>query len=399
MKRDFLKRNYWDSIYGREIPLLYHEIQLEDSGKMDDLPKPLQSCVLEQLILGEEIGRGAHGRIVAATWEGTSVAVKEIHSLFSEVSSDFEFNTLKTSFLKECERSSQLRHPNIVRFLGIYLSGETPIPKLVMERLQCDLNHLLEKNLEIPLGIKYSILHGVSLGIRFLHTRVPSPIIHRDISSKNILISSSMEGKIADLGTARFVDDRRKSQMTRAPGTADFMPPEVLTDHPSYSVSGDVFSLGCVMIHTLSQRWPTPSQSVVPDKETRKLKAVSEIQRRHSYVMGFRHLPNAIENLITKCLSNYPDDRPSIQEVTEQLAVFKAQFKQSLSLTILDAHASLQQIRDKFESVCVEMETIRAYLYPSSHAAKSPHKVTQTIPSQVCMICLLHYCTTIIFLV
>ena len=351
---------------------------------MDDLPQPLRSCVLEQVILGEEIGRGAHGRIMVATWEGTPVAVKEIHSLFNEVASDFEFNALKKSFLKECERSSQLRHPNIVRFLGIYLTGEAPIPRLVMERLQCDLNHLLEKHSGIPEGIKYSILHGVSLGIRFLHTRVPSPIIHRDISSKNVLISSSMEGKIADLGTARFVDDRRKSQMTRAPGTADFMPPEVLTDHPSYSVSVDVFSLGCVMIHTLSQRWPTPSQAVVPDKETRELKAVSEIQRRNSYVMGLRHLPNTVGNLITKSLSNYPDDRPSIQEVTEQLAEVRAQFKQSLPSTILDAHMSLQHIREKFENVYEEMETIRSHLYPSSHATKSPHKVTQIIPSQVC---------------
>ena len=353
---------------------------------MEDLPQTLRSCVIEQVNLGEEIGRGAHGRIVAATWEGTPVAVKEIHSLFSEVASDIEFNALKKSFLRECERSNQLRHPNIVRFLGICFIQEAPIPRLVMERLQCDLNHLLVRHFGIPDEIKYSILHGVSLGIRFLHTRIPSPIIHRDISSKNVLISSTMEGKIADLGTARFVDDRRQSQMTRAPGTADFMPPEVLTDNPSYSVSVDVFSFGCVMIHTLSQRWPTPSQAVVPDKETRELIAISEIQRRHSYVMGFRHLPNVIENLITKCLSNYPEVRPRIQEVTEQLAAVKARFKHSLPSTILEAHIALQNIKEKFENVFGEMEAIRTHLYPSMHVAKSPQKVTQMIPAQVCVI-------------
>jgi len=358
--------------------LVHHEIYWR---KMDDLPQPLKSCVLEQVILGEEIGRGAHGKIVAAIWEGTPVAVKEILSLFSDVTSDLEFNNLKTSFLKECDRSSQLRHPNIVRFLGICLTRDTPVPGLVMERLQCDLNHLLEKRPGIPEEIKYSILHGVSLGIRFLHTRTPS-IIHRDLSSRNVLVSSSMEGKIADLGTAQFVDDRRQSQMSRAPGTIDFMPPEVVTQFPKYSVSVDVFSFGCVMIHALSQRWPTPSQSVLTHEETREMKPLSELQRRHSYIVGL-HLPTTVQDLITKCLSNLPGDRPSIQEVTEQLAEVKGWFKQFLSINILDAHMTLHQIRENFDTVYKEMDTIRSLLSPS---AKLPHKVTQTIPSQVCVV-------------
>ena len=90
--------------------------------------------------------------------------------------------------------------------MGIYLSEGDPVPGLVMERLSCNLDQLLTKHLYIPEGIKYNILHGVSLGIRFLHMCRPTPVIHRDLSSKNVLVSSAMEGKIGDLATVRFVN-------------------------------------------------------------------------------------------------------------------------------------------------------------------------------------------------
>ena len=116
---------------------------------------------------------------------------------------------------------------------------------------------------------KLSIIHDVMLGLRYLHTRIPI-IIHRDLSSNNILISKGMEGKIGDLGMAHLVDPTRQSQMTKAPGTVDFMPPKALAPSGSvrYKRELDVFSFGCVMLHTLSHQWPTPSEPIVTDPET-----------------------------------------------------------------------------------------------------------------------------------
>ena len=351
---------------------------------MDPLPLSLQPCVLQDVILEEEVGRGAHGRVLAATWEGASVAVKHIHSLFNDVASDVEYDKLRQSFLKECERSSQIRHPNIVRFLGIYLAEGDPVPRLVMERLSCNLDQLLTKHLDIPEGIKYNIIHGVSLGIRFLHTRRPAPIIHRDLSSKNVLVSSALEGKIGDLGTARFVDERRQSQMTRAPGTADFMPPEVLTDRPSYSVSVDLFSFGCVMLHTLSHVWPTPRQSVIGDQKTRELIALSELQRRETYMQKLVNrpssLPAEVKDLIIQCLSNYPEERPKIQTVTDLLANIKSQHTSTLSLTLLDVQVQLQKTKEGFAGAYNKMEEVYAFLFPSP---RTPSKSVQPAFSQV----------------
>jgi len=85
-----------------------------------------------------------NGRILEAKWEGIVVAVKEIHSIFMNEVSDQEFQSFRRSFLRKCEQNSRLHHPNIVRFLGIYHPPDARVPSLVMERLHCSLNNLLE---------------------------------------------------------------------------------------------------------------------------------------------------------------------------------------------------------------------------------------------------------------
>ena len=166
------------------------------------------------------------------------------------------------------------------------------------------------------------IIHDVALGLRYLHTRTPI-IIHRDLSSNNVLISKGMEGKIGDLGTVRLVDSRKQSRMTKAPGTVDFMPPEALAagENVKYERELDVFSFGCVTLHTLSHQWPTPSEPVVTDPVTFEMKAKSEAERRSSYFdkidrdrSGVLIIP-----VIKSCLNNIPKNRPSIVTVCNQL--------------------------------------------------------------------------------
>ena len=286
-----------------------------------NIPTSLREFIIDNIHLGKQIGRGANGRILEAQWEGTMVAVKEIHAIFINEVSEAEFQAFKRSFLRECEQSSRLRHPNIVRFFGIYWPPAARTPSLVMERLYCSLTGLLEQNSVLPIETKVSIIHDVALGLRYLHTRTPI-IIHRDLSSNNVLVSKGMEGKIGDLGTVRLVDPTRQSRMTKAPGTVDFMPPEALAaiDNIRYERELDVFSFGCVMVHTLSHQWPTPSEPVVTDPVTYELKAKSEIERRSRY---FDKIPmsksDVLIPMIKGCLNNVPKDRISIITVCNQL--------------------------------------------------------------------------------
>ena len=110
-----------------------------------DFPKVLQDVRIDNITISNQIGTGASGRILEAKWEGIVVAVKEIHSIFINEVSDMEFQSFKRRFLRECEQTSRLRHPNIVRFFGIYHPPGARMPSLVMERLHCSLAKLLEK--------------------------------------------------------------------------------------------------------------------------------------------------------------------------------------------------------------------------------------------------------------
>ena len=89
------------------------------AGRNNDFAA-LRDFVIDNIRIGNQIGRGANGRILEAKWEGTVVAVKEIHPIFMDEVGDLEFQSFKRSFLRECEQSSRLCHPNIVRFFGIY---------------------------------------------------------------------------------------------------------------------------------------------------------------------------------------------------------------------------------------------------------------------------------------
>ena len=291
------------------------------AGRNDDFAA-LRDFVIDNIRIGNQIGRGANGRILEAKWEGIVVAVKEIHPIFMNEVGDLEFQSFKRSFLRECEQSSRLRHPNIVRFFGIYHPPGARVPSLVMERLHCSLTSLLENNPVVLIRTKIWIIKDVALGLRYLHTRNP-PIIHRDLSSNNVLLSKGMEGKIGDLGTARLVDPRRQSRMTAAPGTAHFMPPEALENVTNirYGKELDVFSFGCVMLHTLSHQWPTPSQAVIINPETGLATGGrTEAERRSKYFERIdRSRSDVLIPLIESCLSNLPKNRPSIVRVCDQL--------------------------------------------------------------------------------
>ena len=109
-----------------------------------------------------------------------------------------------------------------------------------------------------------SILYDVCLGLSYLHGRDP-PVIHRDLSSNNVLLTSHLVAKISDLGLARMIQadsKQTRSRLTTAPGTLHFMPPEMLDeDDPVYGTPVDMFSFAGIALHVFSEEWPTPTAS------------------------------------------------------------------------------------------------------------------------------------------
>ena len=226
------------------------------------------------------IGRGSYGKVIKVYVHGTLCAAKEIHSILVEQVTPRELEVTKQMFLSECVKASRILHPNVVQMLGVYYpSSQAKLPWLVMELMETSLRCFLEKYSaeKVPLHVKLSILVDTSKGLEFLHGQ---NIIHRDLSSNNILLTKYLVAKIADLGVAKAVEQNRMRTQTQTPGTLSFMPPEALLVRPRYSKPVDVFSLACVTLHVMSHQWPEPKDLF----HEGTMIARTEVQRREEYL-------------------------------------------------------------------------------------------------------------------
>ena len=166
--------------------------------------------------------------------------------------------------------------------------------------------------------VKLSVLLDVSRGLWYLHRHNP-PIVHRDLSPNNILLTSSFVAKISDLGVTKAIEAGKKSAKTRTPGTVDFMGPEALLEIPEYGPSLDIFSFGGVMLHTVNQEWPTPLHYVVIDPKSKQRIALSEVQRRQEHLDKLKDAPSDLRVLVEQCLNDDPINRPLISDVSNKI--------------------------------------------------------------------------------
>jgi len=145
-----------------------------------DASGKLKEATLKGVVpLDKELGRGAYGRVFTVKYSGLVCAAKEIHPLLLDGISAKDLGTVKDSFIRECLRCNDIRHPNIVQFMGVYYPSEKPdsLPVMVMELMHSSLTSFLQNNQsKIDIKDKFSILYDVSLGLTYLHASDP-PII------------------------------------------------------------------------------------------------------------------------------------------------------------------------------------------------------------------------------
>ena len=187
------------------------------------------------------IGRGAYGEVRLAKWRNIDIACKRLHA---HINSDENITDLLEGMNQEMLLLTKLRHPNLVLFLGVYQDRQliseaitevhdlnytrTNIRQLpvaiLTELMSCSLYDVLEVyKIELTLPEIINVALDISYGLEYLHNHQPS-IVHRDISSKNILISGN-KAKIADLGQAKIFASTSglsmTSRQTSMPGRSD----------------------------------------------------------------------------------------------------------------------------------------------------------------------------------
>ena len=270
----------------------------------------------------KELGRGGFAKVLELNYLGLKCAGKQIYDAIVTGSDGYITNR----FEKECKLLSELHHPNIVQCLGIYSQEGYSIPILVMEYCPLNLTSCIDKYDIIPDEISYSILCDVALGLSYLHHHSP-PIVHRDLSSNNVLLTHDMTAKISDLGLAKILNINPQESIrlsistfissTRGCGTIVYMPPEVMVEKPKYETTIDIFSFGILMIHMLCGKWPQPQMPQLLF-EGGKEKRYTEAERRDVFL---RDIPSdhPLMQLIKNCIANDPKERESILDVVKQL--------------------------------------------------------------------------------
>ena len=296
---------------------------------------------------------GSYATVLELEYMGLKCAGKKIHEVLLE-QGGASYSVRR--FEEECRLLSQVRHPNVVQFLGVHFQQRVPAPILVMEFLPTNLTSCIEQYGILLKEISYSILHDVVLGLCYLHDQTP-PIIHRDLSSNNVLLTPNMTAKISDLGVARILNltPLQVSRMTQTPGTPAYMPPEVMIANPKYDTSVDEFSYGILMIHIFSGRWPEP-QVGQTRFEDGQLVPVTEAERREVFLraIGNDHL---LMDLILKCIDNHPQTRAHASEIVERLAEIELQFPASFT-NRLEMLRQIYQLKEEKQTLKIESETV-----------------------------------------
>lgn len=298
------------------------------------LPKKLLIDPAVVRVTGEELGRGAYGVVIELEVYGTRCAGKRLHEvLFSDGLTPAKVKILD-DFAKEIIKMRKLRHPNIVQYMGIYC--EAASVTLVMEYLPWTLAECLEADKyrdppkRIPSHVKTSLLLDIAQGLHFLHSQ---RIIHRDLSSNNILITHSWQAKISDLGVAKVMKNLGSVSVQNGPaascnghdqlqslnpGSILFMSPEsrleIKYGKAAYGPKLDCFSFGNLIILVVLQRgWL--EEMCLSDVDTGD--GQTEVIRRAYYLNQMTDHP--LHGLARKCLLDDPDLRPSAEEIVYQL--------------------------------------------------------------------------------
>ena len=280
-----------------------------------------------QLFKTEPLGIGSYGAVYKAMLDDLPCAGKILHPTLFQ-SNDPGAMTIMRRFQQECSFLSEIRHSNIVQYLGSFQDPDTRLPVLLMELMDKSLTQFLEQSQEpLPYHTQVDLCYDIALALAYLHS---NGIIHRDLSSNNVLlIGAGNKAKITDFGMAKLfeVNHSTMTPMTMCPGTQVYMSPEALDDPPVYTKKLDSFSLGVLDIQIITRQFPDPGPRVKKIKDPRDPKrrlheAVLETERRKSHIdlIDPTHplLPIAID-----CLSYHEEDRPLAQELCHHLAALK----------------------------------------------------------------------------
>ena len=300
----------------------------------------------EQVTLGSMIGKGSLAEVMAARWLGIDIAVKRLFFMHEPTLEALggllpaDRASVMQSFYRECRINSQLRHPNIVMFLGVGMDSATKEGRfLLLERMHRSLHELIyeQPSTVLPLPVLVSILYDVCSALVYLHSRSP-PVLHFDIKPKNVLIDKLNRAKLADLGEAHIVlKNAVLASITRTGivspvgiGTELYRSPEMAHGDSIKSAKSDMFSFGVLVAEVASGYIPNPTVAYV-SSGTMHYRAIPEQERRAADIQRIRY--DELRELANHLILHEPGDRWSANDALTYLTQLRQSLPQATTST------------------------------------------------------------------
>ncbi|PIN04654.1 Serine/threonine protein kinase [Handroanthus impetiginosus] len=257
------------------------------------------------------IGTGGYGSVYRVELpSGRVVALKKLHKR------EGENPTYDKCFKNEAKILSQKRHQNIVKLFGYCLHKHCMF--LIydyMERgsLFCVLRYEHER-----VNVVKSIAHALS----YMHHDCIPPILHRDVSTNNILLDSKLEARLSYFGIARVLDPDSSNQ-TQIAGTRGYIAPE-LAYTMIVNEKCDVYSFGVIALETISGSHPGEFISSIIRRSTAENIILQDfLDKRLPQLVDLRVATDIVRvvRIALACLNPNPKARPSMKEVSQEFLV------------------------------------------------------------------------------
>ncbi|XP_068490780.1 MDIS1-interacting receptor like kinase 2-like [Phaseolus vulgaris] len=270
------------------------------------------------------IGEGALGKVYKAEMSGGEVfAVKK----FKCDSENFDMERIK-SFENEVEIMTETRHRNIVKLYGFCSQGMHTF--LIYEYMEGgNLAEMLRDDkgaLKLNWHKRVDIIKSVASALSYMHHECASPLIHRDISSKNILLSFDLSAHVSDFGTARFLKPDSPIWTSFA-GTYGYAAPE-LAYTMAVTEKCDVFSFGVLALEVLTGKHPGELVSYIQSCSDEQKVNMKEILDPRVLAPSKKHVLKQVDliaNIALSCLNTNPQSRPTMRTIVQLLQMGTAE--------------------------------------------------------------------------
>ena len=268
----------------------------------------------------QTLGSGSYGLVCRAKCDQLVCAAKIMHNALFYFS-DPSMNNLLTKFRQECHLNSAAKHPNIVQYIHTYMDPQTNLPVLLMELCDESLTRFLDRSEDpLPYHLEVDLSNDIVQALSYLHS---NGVIHRDLTSNNVLLIAGCRAKVTDFGMSKLVSvNPRFTPLSMCPGNALYMSPEALRQPPQYSTKLDIFSWGVLAVQIMTRLFPNPGPqfNTVEESDGRIIhEVIPEHKRRQSHI-DLVDQTHPLLKLSIKCLHFNEKSRPTAEDLCTEMA-------------------------------------------------------------------------------